>query len=248
MSHILARDLVVEFPIYGGKSRSLKNTFLRAATGGQLAKDASDRVVVRALNGVSFEFRQGQRVGLVGHNGSGKSTLLRVLAGAYEPVAGQIRIEGRVASMLSITLGMDMEATGYENIFVRGTIMGMKPREILSLVDDICEFSELGDYINMPVRAYSSGMAMRLAFAVSTSVPADIVLMDEWLSVGDASFAGKAQKRLEQMLDQAKILVVASHDEQLIRRTCNTIMRLDHGQLVSVNEMPAEDSPQPLTA
>jgi len=237
MVHVTAQHLVVDFPIYGARSRSLKNTVLHAATGGQLAHDAGDRVVVRALNDVSFALHEGDRVGLVGHNGSGKSTLLRVLAGAYEPIGGSIETVGRVASMLSITLGMDVEATGYENIFVRATIMGMRPRQILSMVDEICDFSELGDYINVPVRTYSSGMAMRLAFAVSTSVPADIVLMDEWLSVGDAAFADKAQARLEQMLGQAKILVVASHDEKLIRRTCNRLMRLDHGRLIAIEDI-----------
>lgn len=232
MSHVLAKDLFVEFPIYGTQSRSLKNTFLRAATGGRLARDAGERVVVRALNGVNFELYEGDRVGIMGHNGSGKTTLLRVLAGAYEPVKGSIVVDGRIASMLSITLGMDMEATGFENIFLRATIMGLKPKQVAPLADEICEFSELGDYIHVPMRTYSSGMSMRLAFAISTSIAADIILMDEWLSAGDASFSEKAQSRLTRLVDQAKILVLASHDEQLIRRSCNKILRLDHGDLV----------------
>ena len=232
MAHIVANNIFVEFPIYGAKSRSLKNTFIRAATGGVLAKDAAEHVIVRALNGLSFELHEGDRVGLVGHNGSGKSTLLRVIAGAYEPISGSILVKGKVAAMLSIMFGMDMEATGYENIFLRATIMGLKPKEIAPLVDEICEFSELGDYIDMPVRAYSSGMAMRLAFAISTSVSADIILMDEWLSAGDSSFSEKAQSRLTRLIDQAKILVLASHDEPLIRRNCNKILHLDHGDLV----------------
>ena len=128
-------------------------------------------------------------------------------------------------------LGMDIEATGIENIYMRAAIMGLKPSETRPLVDDICEFSELGDYIDMPVRTYSSGMAMRLAFAVSTSVSADIILMDEWLSAGDASFAKKAHERLENLLRQAKILVIASHDETLIRNNCNKVLRLDHGRM-----------------
>src|SRR5690349_17104039 len=148
MPRIKADNVVVEFPIYGGHSRSLKHTFIRAATGGRLARDSSDKVVVRALDGVSFDFRDGDRVGLVGHNGSGKSTLLRVIAGAYVPVAGSVQVVGRVASMLSITLGMDAEATGYENIFLRGAIMGLKRHEIEHRVDEICGFAELGDYIN----------------------------------------------------------------------------------------------------
>ncbi len=232
-AHILARDVHVEFPIYGGRSRSFKNVVLRAATGGLIAEDAAHRVVVKALNGVSFEISEGDRVGLVGHNGSGKSTLLRVLVGAYEPVSGSVDVQGQVASMLNITLGMDYEATGYENIFVRGVIMGFKPSEIKPLVEEIVAFSELGDYIDMPMRTYSSGMAVRLAFAVSTCVTADILLMDEWLSVGDESFQSKARERLRKLVDQAKILVLASHDEALIRSNCNKIMRLSHGDLIS---------------
>jgi lipopolysaccharide transport system ATP-binding protein len=234
MAYVKAHDVVVDFPIYGARTRSLKSTFINAATGGRLARDAREHVVVRALNGVTFEFREGDRVGIVGHNGSGKTTLLRVLVGAYEPVRGTLRSQGRIASMLSITVGMDMEATGYENIFLRAAIMGLKPQETNALVDEICEFSGLGDYIHMPMRTYSSGMAMRLAFAISTSVAADIIVMDEWLSAGDQAFAEKAQGRLGRLVDQAKILVLASHDEQLIRKSCNKIMHLDHGDLVKL--------------
>ena len=242
MARIIADSIVVDFPIYGGQSRSLKNTFMRTATGGLLARDAADRVVVRALDRCSFEIKEGDRVGLLGHNGSGKTTLLRVLAGVYEPSVGTIAVTGKVAPMLSIMLGMDMEATGLENIYLRGVVMGMKPKEIEPLVGEICEFSELGDYIDMPVRTYSSGMAMRLAFAVSTSVPADIVLMDEWLSVGDATFATKAQARLNGLIEQAKILVIASHDQNLIRNYCNRAFRLDHGRVVEHTDTASSPS------
>jgi len=232
MARISAKDIVVDFPIYGAKSRSLKNAVLHTATGGRLATDANERVIIRALNGLSFEFKDGDRIGIVGHNGSGKSTLLRVLVGAYEPVRGSIKTVGRVASMLSLTLGIDVEATGYENIFLRGAIMGLKRKEIETIVDEICEFSGLGDYIHMPMRTYSSGMYMRLAFAISTSVAADIVVMDEWLSAGDHAFAEKAQSRLSNLIEQAKMLVLASHDENLIRANCNKILQLDHGDMV----------------
>jgi len=237
MSSIVAKNLVVEFPMYWGRSRSLKNTFIRAATGGLLARDAADRVVIQALNDISFEFREGDRVGIVGHNGSGKSTLLRTIAGAYEPVSGTIDVTGKLATMLSITLGMDTESTGYENIFLRAIIMGLTRREIEPLVEEICEFAELGDYIHMPMRAYSSGMSMRLAFAISTCIPADIILMDEWMSVGDAEFSRKSQSRLQVMVDQARILILASHDEHLIRKNCNKIMHLDHGKLVKLESV-----------
>jgi lipopolysaccharide transport system ATP-binding protein len=237
MTSVIAKNVMVEFPIYGGKSRSLKNTFIRAATGGLLAKDASERVVVRAISNLSFDLHEGDRIGIVGHNGSGKSTLLRTIAGAYEPVSGTIEVIGKLATMLSISLGMDTEATGYENIFLRATIMGLRPKEIDPLVDEICAFSELGDYMHMPLRTYSSGMSMRLAFAISTSVPADIILMDEWMSVGDTDFSQKAQGRLKNLIDKAKILILASNDENLIRRNCNRILKLDHGEMVGLDRV-----------
>jgi lipopolysaccharide transport system ATP-binding protein len=237
MAHVLAKNVVVEFTIYGATSRSVKKRVLQAATGGLIATDQSDHVVIRALNEVSFELRHGDRVGLVGHNGSGKSTLLRVLAGTYEPIRGDIEIDGRVASMLNIWLGMDAEATGYENIFLRAAMIGLKRAAIETLVDQIIAFSELGDYIHMPMRTYSSGMAMRLAFSISTSVDADILLMDEWLSVGDAEFAQKAKERLSELIGRASILVLASHDETLIRGNCNKIMRLSHGEIMSFEDV-----------
>lgn len=238
MASIVARDIDVEFPVYGSTNRSLKNAVLRAATGGMIARDTAERVVIRALGGLSFELREGDRLGIVGHNGSGKTTLLRVLAGVYEPVRGYLRIEGRVASMLNIWLGMEQEATGLENIAMRGVIMGLQPAEISRLTDEICEFSELGDYIHMPLRTYSSGMAMRLAFSISTNVAADILIMDEWLSAGDASFTEKAANRMSTVVDNAKILVIASHSEKLIRKNCNKIMRLSHGHTPGLEAMP----------
>jgi len=227
-----ARDLVIDFPIYGARSRSLKTTMLRAATGGRLAAEQGERIVVRALDRLNFQWREGDRVGLVGHNGSGKTTLLRAVAGIYEPASGAIEVRGRVASMLSITLGMDAEATGYENIFLRGTILGLRRNRILDLVDEVVEFSEIGDYVHMPIRTYSSGMIMRLMFAISTSVQADILLMDEWLSVGDDDFADKAQKRLLGLIGNAKLLVIASHNKDLIRKMCTRVLHLEHGKIV----------------
>jgi lipopolysaccharide transport system ATP-binding protein len=231
MSSIQARDLVVEFPVFLNAHRSLKNAVLHATTGGRLARDTANRFTVRAIDQMSFDLRAGDRVGLVGHNGSGKTTLLRVLAGAYEPVSGRLAIEGRVASLLDISMGMDHDATGYENILLRGIMMGLRPAEIRRRMDDIAEFTELGEYLEMPVRTYSSGMQLRLAFAVSTSISADILIMDEWLSVGDAAFNEKASRRLESLVAQSAILVVASHSAELVARVCNRGFRLDKGRI-----------------
>lgn len=232
MSYIKAKDLVVEFPVFTNNHRSLKNAVLHATTGGRLARTAGRLTGVRALDGVSFELNAGDRVGLLGHNGSGKTTLLRVLAGAYEPTLGALYLRGRTASLLDISLGMDQDATGYENIFLRGIMMGLTPAEIRAKTDEIAEFTELGDYLNMPVRTYSSGMQLRLAFAVSTSVEADIIIMDEWLSVGDADFNAKASSRLSRLVEGAAILVIASHAPDLVAKVCNRAFRLEHGQLV----------------
>jgi len=234
MAEILASNVTVEFPIYEASKRSLKRVLVKAATGGMLGLDSAQHVTVRALNALNFHFRDGDRVGLLGHNGSGKSTLLRVLAGAYDPTGGTMEVRGKVASMLNVWLGMIIDATGRENIYLRGAVMGLKPSDVDKVVDEIIEFSELGDYIHMPLRTYSSGMQMRLAFSIATSVAADVVLMDEWLSAGDASFAEKAQSRLNKLLDRTGIFVVASHNEDLIRNTCNKIMRLEHGNLVEL--------------
>jgi lipopolysaccharide transport system ATP-binding protein len=234
-SYIRAQNVIVEFPIYNASHRSLRKSLMRATTGGRVAADAAKRVTVRALDDVTFEFKPGDRIGLVGHNGAGKTTLLRVLAGVYAPVSGTLDVRGRIVSLIDLSLGMDHEATGYENIFLRGIMMGIRPKEIEKKLDAIAEFSELGeDFLNMPVRTYSSGMLLRLAFAVSTSIHADIVLMDEWLSVGDASFNEKATERLSQVVENSSILVLASHSTALVEKMCNRILTFQHGRIEEV--------------
>lgn len=234
MTVIQAHDLVVEFPVYGMTShRSFKKSLLNVATGGILAKDAGNRVVVRALDNLNFKFDEGDRVGLIGHNGSGKTTLLQVLAGIYEPASGILEVKGHVTSMLGITLGMDAEVTGLENIYLRGRLMGLPRAKVDAIVDDVADFAGIGDYLDLPLRTYSSGMAMRLAFSVATSVDADIILMDEWLSVGDADFVEKAKSRLTQMMERARLVVIASHNHALIKDQCNKVIELQHGKIVS---------------
>jgi lipopolysaccharide transport system ATP-binding protein len=237
MSLIHAENIVVEFPIYGTLgNRSIKKSLINIATGGVLAKDSANRVSVRAIDNLSFEFKEGDRIGLIGHNGSGKSTLLQVLAGIYEPTSGSIEINGVITSMLGITLGMDTDSTGLENIYLRGRFMGLNKKQIDRLVDSISEFSGIGEFINLPMRTYSSGMSMRLAFAIATSVDSDIILMDEWLSVGDADFVIKAKDRLTKLVNKARLVVIASHDHSLIADQCNIIVRLEHGKIFSIEK------------
>jgi lipopolysaccharide transport system ATP-binding protein len=221
----------VNYPIYNADSRSLKRSVIHFSTGGRIGLGAKDRVVVQALKNVSISLEEGDRVGLVGPNGAGKTTLLRVLAGVYEPAVGRLETQGHVVSLFDLMLGMDAEATGDENIVIRGLILGLSPQEIQEKRDEIASFSELGDFLEMPVRTYSAGMALRLAFSVSTAVKPDILLMDEWIGVGDASFVRKAEERARTLIGDAGILVLASHSEALIEQLCNRAIWLEHGEI-----------------
>ena len=195
-------------------------------TGGEIGRDVSNHVAVTALQSITLELKEGDRLGVMGPNGAGKSTLLRVIAGIYTPTSGSVKVEGRIASLIDISLGMALEASGFENIRMRGVMMGLTLKEIKSLEEEIAEFTELGPYLNMPIRSYSTGMHMRLGFAVSTAVPADILLMDEWLSVGDEAFKVKAEKRLEEYVKKSSILVIASHSKETIQKLTNQTLAL----------------------
>ncbi|KVC90270.1 sugar ABC transporter ATP-binding protein [Burkholderia ubonensis] len=243
-SSIVAEGIFVEFPIYENSHRSLKKAVLNLTTGGRIGQDAGKHTIVRALDDLSFEFTDGARVGLVGHNGSGKTTLLRTLSGVYEPVRGKLKVHGKVASLLDVSMGLDPDATGFENIYLRGILDGLSPSRIRSKIDEIADFSDLGEYLNLPVRTYSSGMMLRLAFAISTSVEADILIMDEWLSVGDAEFSAKAARRLETLVGNASIVVIATHDPTLVARVCTRKISLEHGKIVADEPItPAVQAP-----
>jgi lipopolysaccharide transport system ATP-binding protein len=231
MAHIEFRDVSVDIPIYNASGRSLKKRLVQVATGGQIGANDQGVVVVRPLSDLSFTMRDGDRVGLVGHNGAGKSTLLRMLSGVYAPTSGTVRIEGEIGSLIDIALGIDGEATGRENILLRGALLGLTKQQMLARMDEIIAFSELGDFIDMPLRTYSSGMHLRLAFSVSTIVRPQILLMDEWLSVGDQGFTHKAEERLTEMVQSTNILVIASHSYDLVRKTCNRVLWLEHGKI-----------------
>jgi ABC-type polysaccharide/polyol phosphate transport system ATPase subunit len=233
MAHISIENLTVEFAIFGANTRSLKNTILSSATGGRVMSGARDIVTVRAIDNISFEINDGDRIGLVGHNGSGKTTLLRVLAGIYKPNGGAITIEGQVGALLNPTAGMDPESTGIENIYLRGYMMGMSRREIAAKLDDIAEFSELGNFLELPMRTYSAGMFARLAFAISTAAHNDILLIDEGIGAGDAAFQKKVQQRIESLFNRTPIIILASHSDALISEFCTRRVQMEHGVLKS---------------
>jgi ABC-2 type transport system ATP-binding protein/lipopolysaccharide transport system ATP-binding protein len=224
-------NVSVSFPIYHGGSRSLKKSLLFRGSGGQLASDASHRIIVEALRNVSLQFGTGDRVALIGSNGAGKTTLLRVMAGIYEPVIGVVESRGRVSPMFDIALGIDGEISGYDNIRLRGLILGLSAGEIEERMADIVEFTELGDYLDIPVRTYSTGMMTRLTFAVATCFAPEILLMDEWIVAGDAGFLAKAQHRIESFIEKAGILVLASHSSDICRRWCNKAVWMERGEV-----------------
>ncbi|HEY3695508.1 ABC transporter ATP-binding protein [Phenylobacterium sp.] len=226
---ISVRGLTLRFPVYGVDAKSLKKRLARVTVGGRLGPSTTGSTEVLALSNLDLELRAGDRLGLIGHNGSGKTTLLRALSGAYEPDEGQVEVRGRIAALLDLNLGLDPTASGIDNIRLRGRIAGLTSKEIEARLEDIGSFTGLGPFLAMPMKTYSAGMKARLAFAAATSVEADVLLMDEWIAVGDADFQQMAHKRLLNLVERAGILVLASHEVDLLRLYCNKVMRLEGG-------------------
>lgn len=231
MAEIRLHEVGVQFPIYNSINRSLKNRVIDLATGGKIERHTDKAAVVRGLDGINLLLKKGDRIGLIGHNGSGKTTLLRVLAGIYSPTAGAVEISGRCVSLIDINLGIDPDATGWENIRLRSVMMGMSPAEVRSNAMEIGQFSGLGEFLDLPFRTYSSGMKLRLAFATSTSIRPEILIMDEWLSTGDEEFKDRANSRLNDLVHSTDILVLASHSRELLQQNCNKILWLEHGTI-----------------
>lgn len=230
-AYINLDKVTVDFPIFNASSLSLKNKVLKAVTGGKISKRHDGHVIVRGLENINLQIKSGERLGIIGHNGAGKTTLLRVLSGIYYPTAGSATIEGNCTSLINISLGIDAEATGRENIVLRGTLMGLKPKAIDALMEEIIEFSGLGEFIDMPFRTYSSGMQMRLAFAVSTSIKPQILIMDEWLSTGDQDFQERAKQRMSDIVESTEILILASHSKDLLISNCTRVIWMEQGRI-----------------
>jgi ABC-type polysaccharide/polyol phosphate transport system ATPase subunit len=238
MAKVIVENVRVDFPIYATQ-RNLRAVILNRATGGLIQRQGKrqDRVVVEALADVSMTLEDGDRVGLIGHNGSGKSTLLKVLAGIYEPIQGRLLIEGRVTPLFDMMPGLDSEDSGYENIITSGLLFGLTRDEIERKIPDIEEFCELGEYLALPVRTYSSGMTMRLGFALVTAIDPDVLLMDEGIGAGDARFAERAERRLKDFVGRSRILVLASHSDATIRSMCNKAALMKAGRLVAMGSV-----------
>lgn len=228
---ISLQNVCVDIPVFNSQGRSLKKTVMGIATGGKIGLTETGKTIIRSLHDINLDIQPHERVGLIGHNGAGKSTLLRVLGRVYTPSSGKAVIEGKIGSLIDISLGIDGEATGIENIFLRAALLGIPKKEVERAMPEIIEFTQLGQFIEMPVRTYSTGMHMRLAFAVSTMISPDILLMDEWLSVGDEAFQHKAEERLNKLIERSNVLVIASHSRKLIERCCTRVLWLEHGRI-----------------
>lgn len=233
MSEIVVQHLTIEFPIYNIHSRSFKRMLFGSAgyVGGLISNRAGGRAVVTALNELNLVIKSGERVGLLGQNGAGKSTFLRALAGIYEPTRGRILAHGTIVPLFDISIGMDPDLNGYENIVIRGLMLGFTRSQIDTLVPEIERFTELGEYMRLPLRTYSTGMLMRLAFAISSFIEPDILLMDEWITTGDARFIARVEARMKEMVQRSRILVIATHAPELLRRMCTRVLILHHGQV-----------------
>jgi ABC-2 type transport system ATP-binding protein len=226
---IATKDACVDFPIFDAKSRSLKKTVM-GLVGGNIAS-TSKVPIIEALRDITVNLEHGSRVALVGHNGAGKTTLLRLLAGIYEPTRGVAEISGRVAPVFDLGVGMDPEISGLENIMIRGLFLGMTRKQMEQRVDDIAEFTELGDFLRMPLRTYSTGMRVRLALGVVTSIDPEILLLDEGIGAVDAAFLEKSKKRLADLVERSGLLVFASHSDELLRELCDTAIWMEHGRV-----------------
>jgi len=231
LASLILENVTVDFPVYGSQ-KSFRGA-LRSATGGLIKREGQHqkRVTVRALDGISLTLKHGDRLGIMGHNGAGKSTLLRVCAGIYDPTGGHVFIGGRVSPLFKHAPGIDPDDTGYENIITCGLFLGMTPDEIAHKTSDIEQFSELGDYLSLPVRTYSVGMLTRLGFAIATAIDPEILVLDEELGTGDARFAELAKQRVDALIERSSILVLASHSNTLIRSLCNRVILMHGGRI-----------------
>ncbi|HEV3443692.1 MAG TPA: ABC transporter ATP-binding protein [Gemmataceae bacterium] len=227
MARIELDNLCLTFRVRQLRRITLKEFLVRR----MFRKSANPVMKVNALRNINLVVREGERLGVVGHNGAGKSTLLKVLAGIYPPTRGKRIMDGRISSLFDIALGFESDADGWENISYRGYLQGETPRSIRAKMNQIAEFSELGDFLDMPVRYYSAGMLVRLAFSIATAIEPEILLVDEVLSVGDMSFQDKARQRMRDMMSKARLIVVVSHDLVSLNKLCDRGIWMDHGQI-----------------
>jgi len=229
MNFFKLNNVCVDIPVYNVNSRSIKKTLIKSLGQNKIVQDQSGIQMVQALKNINIDLNSGDRLGLIGPNGAGKSTLLRVLSGVYSPTSGSISSKGKVSSLIDLTLGMDVEASGIENIYIQGELFEISKKIIDKNIDDIINFSELNEFIEMPIRTYSAGMIFRLGFSVLTFLQPEILIMDEWIAVGDNNFSKKVNERLKFILEKTKVFVIASHSKDLILDVCNRVVWIENG-------------------
>lgn len=232
MNFFKLNNVCVDVPVYNVNSRSLKKMLIKSLGHNKIVKDQRSGIqMVKALTNINIDLNSGDRVGLIGPNGAGKSTLLRVLSGVYSPTSGSISSKGKVSSLIDLTLGMDVEASGIENIYIQGELFEISKKVIDKNIDEIINFSELKEFIELPIRTYSAGMIFRLGFSVLTFLQPEILIMDEWIAVGDNNFSKKVNERLKVILTKTKVFVIASHSKDLILDVCNRVVWIENGSI-----------------
>lgn len=235
MIRLQLENASLAFTVRRHKRLTLKEFLLR----GMFRRSVNPYMTVHALQGVDLQLRDGERLGVIGHNGAGKSTLLKTIAGVYPLTEGRRTVNGKISSLFDVALGFEPDASGWDNIAYRGYLQGETPKTLSRKMQQIAEFSELGEFLDMPVRYYSSGMIVRLGFSIATSIEPEILLVDEVLSAGDQSFQDKARERLAQMIDKASVVVIASHDLQRLPSLCDQVLWMDHGRIRQIG--PADE-------
>lgn len=226
MSLISLQNVNLDFKVW--REKRIKDVLIPGSGFGEFGQDG----MVHAIKNMNLEINDGERVAIIGHNGAGKSTFLKMVSGIYPITSGKMVVDGTISSMFELATGFEMEQSGWDNIYLRGLMLGQKPREIKAKMKEIAEFSELGSFLNMPVKYYSSGMFVRLAFSVSTAIEPDILLLDEVVAAGDAGFIVKAQRRLHDMIETSKILVFVTHSMEMATSLCNRCIWLEQGQIM----------------
>lgn len=228
--YIRLENISLDYSLYHDKTNSLKEFLVTRITGKKYVHARKEKV--RALDNINLNIEHGQRLGIIGLNGAGKSTLLKVISGIFKPSAGQLHISGTIQPLIEVGAGFDLEFTGRENIYLNGYMLGFTKKELAAVEDQIIKFTELEEFIDVPIKYYSTGMAVRLAFTIATMVKPEILVFDEMLAAGDAAFIDKAKRRLDSLMDSAKIMVIVSHDLDFVKNVCNRLIILEKGNIV----------------
>ena len=233
MSKIILKNIYLNYPIFSSDSRSFKKNVLYKINSEKFKKNKSEILHIQALKNINLEIKEGDRIGIYGNNGSGKSSLLKVISGIYHPSAGSMDVDGSINSLISLNAGLNENLTGYENSTFKLKLLGLNKLEIKEKIEEIKEFSGLGEFFFLPLKTYSSGMQLRLSFSLSILCSHDILIMDEWLSVGDDQFQAQAMTKINEIIQKSKILIIASQSKSVLEKLCNKIITLRDGMIIN---------------